>query len=272
MRSRKRHVVGVFGGLGNQLFQYSWAKHLTRESGLVSKLDTSALRSGPRQLELGGLGLQVGPSQLKGMRYVPFVGGRFDRFGHAARRIIGPTTIMREGQPAVLLGGLNEPSWWYGYWQSREVVLGVLAGVRAEVREPIPVGNTIGVHVRRSDFVALGLELTAEYYCSAVRRLHQAHPSVSSVVVFSDDPSWCAENLHFDLRTTIAQGGSASDDLLALAGHEYLVLSRGTFGWWAAHLQDRAAQSVVYPVPYVPGSPEAARLLIDPDWIALSVE
>lgn len=265
MHSRERHVVAIFGGLGNQLFQYCWAQHLTESSGYRSVLDTSGLRSGPRTLGLQHLGLDVTRRELRPMRYVPFVGGRVDVVARAVRQVLGPTNIVRERAPGAVYNVMR-PSWWYGYWQSRDTVLSVLEGLRAVVAVPVMQSNSIGVHVRRGDYVPLELHLNAAYFEHAVREMATAHPGVAGVVVYSDDPMWCRKNLHFDLPTTIAHAAHPADDLIALAASEYLVLSRGTFGWWASHLVERVPATVIVPDPYLPGSPNQQRRLADPSW------
>ena len=119
MHSRERHVVAIFGGLGNQLFQYCWAQYLFEQSARPAMLDTSGLRSGPRTLGLRHLGLDLDRLDLRLMRYVPFVGGRIDMAARAARVVLGPTNIVRE-QPLDAVYDVRRPSWWYGSTGSRD--------------------------------------------------------------------------------------------------------------------------------------------------------
>jgi len=268
-RRRNRHVVAVFGGLGNQLFQYCWATKIASDSGLPTYFDTSGLRSGTRRLELQNLGINIRDCELRLMRFMPFVGGRAQWAAYAVRKLLGPRRVVTEASGHAL-GDLHTPSWWYGYWQSRATVLDVLESVRRIVPTPVLAPSTVGMHVRRGDFVGLRLAASEEYYRRALSRLRAAYPTIKHVFIYSDDPGWCQQNLVFGIPTTIVVGRRPSEDLIALSGHEFMVLSRGTFGWWAAHLVEHNPDKIVVPMPYLPGSPDKESQLLDHAWQAIA--
>ena len=260
---RSSHVVGIFGGLGNQLFQYCWALRLMQDRPV--RFDLAGLRRSPRSLELERFGFDVGSSSLEFTHWIPFPEGRFDSPARFIRRVLGPSSFV--------VGGANcddcdvsRASWWYGYWQQRDNALSFLGDIRTDLPPLVVEPGTIGVHVRRGDFVGLGLNLSAGYYSSAVAELTRSEPGIKRVVVYSDDPAWCQREFRFDLETLFAPPGDPVADLLALACHEFLVLSRGTFGWWASYLRERDAQTVVAPEIYLPGDLSNEQSLVDPAW------
>jgi transposase len=161
---------------------------------------------------------------------------------------------------------LASASWWYGYWQDRSIALESIAEIRASLPAAKSSLRTIGIHVRRGDFVNLGLSLPSGYYTRALADVTAEYPGISKVYVYSDDLTWCRSELRPDVETVYATSGSPAADMLSLSTHEYLILSRGTFGWWSSYLRERAAETVVVPDDYLPGDPVKQELLVDPGW------
>lgn len=258
------HVVALHAGLGNQLFQYSWALHLMKH--LPVRFDLSAFRRGPRALELEDLGLSIRERAIRFTVVLPFPGGRLGRYSTRPRTLIGPPRLIRE-DPTIDHYDMSVASWWYGHWEDRDMALEVVGDLRGVVGPVEMLPGSIGVHVRRGDFVELGLDLDSGYYSNAVRMLQPRYPGANRAVVYSDDPAWCRRELHLPTEVTHAPMGSAAGDMLSLARHEFLVLSRGTFGWWASHLRDRNPEMVVAPHGYRPAHWTGEAKLIDPRWL-----
>ncbi|KGJ81793.1 hypothetical protein GY21_01610 [Cryobacterium roopkundense] len=267
------NVVGLIGGLGNQLFQYSFGRWLEMRTGTPTQFDLSAYRGRPDYLGLAEFGFNLG-KPLKSVSKLPFPGGRFPRAARGVRQIIGPARVRFErelhGLPSALQ--MTKRSWYYGYWQHPHMVREVLGSLQADF-EARTVGDNlpttrIAVHVRRGDMVVHSAILGPDYYARAVRELREAHrlPASEPVTIFSDDPQWCRDNLELP-TAQYPEPLTAAGDLAALAQHEFLVLSGSTFSWWAASLTHRAPDSVVAPDPFVPRQ----KLPLDMEgWLAVS--
>jgi hypothetical protein len=267
MRSSKlssNHVVALHAGLGNQLFQYSWALHLMKY--LPVRFDLSAFRRGQRALELEDLGLSIRDRAIRFTMVLPSPGGRLSRVSTGPRTPVGPPRLTRE-DPALDHYDMSLASWWYGYWEDRDMALEVIGDIRGAIRPVEMSPGSIGVHVRRGDFVERGLDLEAGYYSNAVQMLQQRYRGANRAVVYSDDPAWCRRELQLPIEVAHAPMGSAAGDMLSLASHEFLVLSRGTFGWWASHLSDRNPETVVAPHNYRPGDSAGEAKVVDPRWL-----
>ncbi|CAL1534426.1 unnamed protein product [Lymnaea stagnalis] len=134
---------------------------------------------------------------------------------------------------------------------------------------------SVGVHVRRGDFLAerhqdAGFGVPqASYYVKAFATLRELLPNGSLVfVVASDDLGWCESNLNASDVVILSQG-SPGLHLAILAGCDHSVISGGTYGWWAAWL---ANGTTVYYADYpTPGS-QLSRGFVNsdvylPSWI-----
>lgn len=255
------NVVGLLGGLGNQLFQYAFAVWLERQTGNPSRFDLSAYRTQPKYFALREFGLDPTPRE-DWLRFVPFPGGRTPRIATAVRRAAGPRKVHLESETHRLPNGseLRHRAWYYGYWQFPSMVHEVMPELRTRLarstyeRQPQP-RNRIALHVRRGDMVGKSAELGPNYYHTALARLRTTHavdPS-DGVTVFSDDPDWCRRELAIRSAYYVERK-TAAQDLHALGSHEFLVLSGSTFSWWASLLADRDPSTVCAPAPFVPGT------------------
>ncbi|MDA9620645.1 alpha-1,2-fucosyltransferase [bacterium] len=109
----------------------------------------------------------------------------------------------------------------------------------------------IGIHVRRGDLRHLphkNLKLaTAKYYENAMAHFRSKQGAGAGNLVFivtTDNPKWAGEQECFqardvDIVTKDCGGracGDAEVDLAILCSCDHMVISTGTFGWWAAYL------------------------------------
>lgn len=106
-------------------------------------------------------------------------------------------------------------------------------------------GIRVGIHVRRTDQLTPshgGKDPGARYFAAALRRL----PIQGPVVVCTDDAAWVKAQPVFAGMLIRDGTDDAGEDMAILAACEHLVLSIGTFGWWAAFLKEERSGMVVY--------------------------
>ena len=116
-------------------------------------------------------------------------------------------------------------------------------------------GATLGVHVRRGDYVSLPTNNTTNrpqeflYYKNAIKLVTSIH-DIRLIVVVSDDPEWC--RTHFtDPRCVVVNAGNRSiEDFSLLQSCDHHVISNSSFSWWAAWLQDSLNHFVVAPAKW----------------------
>jgi galactoside 2-L-fucosyltransferase 1/2 len=105
----------------------------------------------------------------------------------------------------------------------------------------------VGIHVRRGDMIQpyyqdYGYNVPpAEYFVKAMRMFIQRFQRVQFIVC-SDDVDWCRANIpparsfgeNVDLAISV--GHSQFEDLAILSRCNHVIMSVGSFGWWAAWL------------------------------------
>lgn len=232
----KRSVVLLMGRLGNQLFQYSFARWLETQGHQV-RFDVSSVR---REGVADPLQAAVTASCIRTSRFWPTPLGRFGEVASLMRRGLGPGDVVLDTSTtgARSTGSPLRGAWWAGYWQQERFArvardeLGRMCAVPDEPRAEI------AVHVRRGDFVDLTISQDSQWYARAVREASRRMPG-APVRVVSDDPQWCQQELNLpDVQYT--KDASVMDDFRTLAQSRLVVASASTFSWWACYLGQRS--------------------------------
>ncbi|WP_028587948.1 alpha-1,2-fucosyltransferase [Desulfocurvus vexinensis] len=256
-------AVRLMGGLGNQMFQYAAGRALAARTGGELVFDLSALRADPRR------GYALGPYPVRGREAAP---GELERFpprpparGRAwalaarlraalAPRGAGP---VRFDEPhfhyAPAFAALAGDVYLDGYWQSARYFAPVAEAVRAELTLPalspaaaelaarIAAGPSVGLHVRRGDYVSdpriarTHGALPPDYHRRALA-LAAEGLGRPEVFVFTDDPGWVATGLDLGAPFTLVRGLSAHEDLHLLSLCRGRAIANSSFSWWAAWL------------------------------------
>eukprot|EP00939_MAST-03C_sp_MAST-3C-sp1_P002910 g2910.t1 len=115
---------------------------------------------------------------------------------------------------------------------------------------PYESRTTVGIHVRHGDLVKYGyIQFPPNEYFINVLSHFRTKYSNAQFVVASDDPTWCSKQSFFvadDVRV-VTEKHKPAIDMAILAGCNHMVMTVGTFGWWAAYLgADAKGGEVVY--------------------------
>lgn len=250
-------IVKVMGGLGNQMFAYSFAlalRHLGREVAL----DTSwhgrhRVHNGWELGRLFRLDIpECGPADLRGLADLDE-----DLLSRIRRKLLGPLPghVVERGcgyDPAFL--GIEGDAYFDGYWQSPRYHEGIEEEISRAFAFPGPLepeadrllgqarGRTIiGVHVRRGDYLdseAFGGVCDEVYYRTAITLLAEG-VSDPLVAFFSDDLDWCRDRLDQGFDTAYVdwnRNGDSWRDMRLMVRCDRLAISNSSFSWWAARL------------------------------------
>lgn len=273
MPAKKRKVINLilFGGLGNQLFQYFAGQYLADRADAIIKVDSTfsqAGRSGHSdwvdQITLPGYISPAAPrfslryiQSLLKRRFRDFLGG-FISTQEMKLRILHQYHSSAPGYDPNL-EKLKPPVTIVGYFQTWRYFEALKEkGLVSEVamKNPSPwfldtnsqmnsQGNILGVHVRRGDYVGndgIGT-LSVSYYEAAAEKLRLLGVNWDVIWIFSDDVT-SVENEFKDFlngkeRLNFVKppaGSHAFESLLLLSQSSSLLIANSTFSWWAATL------------------------------------
>jgi hypothetical protein len=291
-------VVKLFGGLGNQMFQYAAARRLALMNETEVALDLRWFSTQQmRDLALDRLSVRAAPAT--DAQLIPGLpaewtgsGRRISLRWRVAARQQGQRLIAesRPGvfQPAVLRA--PDHTTLVGYWQSERYFSDVaemlrdeltpkygLSGLAAQLRDEIHEAGGVSLHVRRGDFVrnpeaarAHGV-CSAEYYRSAMALLDSELGS-PTYYGFSDDPDWTLANLRhprLHMVTTRDRVANSHEDLALMASCRAHIVANSSFSWWGAWLGDGPDKRVVAPRRWFEDPRLSSQDIVPASWCRL---
>jgi len=282
-------IVGLSGGLGNQMFQYAAGRALSLRLQVPLRLDLSwyanrkdrkyALADFAIHAEIAACPLPV-PPLLQGLE---------SRVSRRWSRNRSGVPIFREPHfhfsPA--FSELVRPVYLEGYWQSeryfdsyRDVIAadftlpGELPQRCLPVQEEIRAKDAICLHVRRGDYVSNPITASVHELCS-LEYYQQGASLVAGGLsnvhgfVFSDDPVWAREHFRVPFPTTVVEVNGPDEaqwDLHLMASCKRFVIANSSLSWWAAWLGSSPDKRVVAPVKWFKTDGRSTIDLIPADW------
>lgn len=260
-------ITTIHGGFGNQLFMYACGYALSRKKGAKLMLDISYLRTQTlRNYELGGL--RVKCDRIFDTKSLHFYALKVmaRKLTHALFRLTH--TYCKERTTYVfdhsLMAAAKKDTFLYGYWQTekyfndyREEILPMLepnyvlsedcANLIQRMRED---AQSVAVHVRRGDYVGLGICLEKDYYEQAVAHMLKQMPD-ARFFVFSDDRHYAQElfkglGVDFEMVSYHAVNPTL-DDFFVMKACRHDIIANSSYSWWAAWANDTPQKVVVCP-------------------------
>ena len=273
MRAKKKKAINLilFGGLGNQFFQYFAGQYLAYKADAVLKVDSTFSQFGRSghsdwvgEVTLPGYISPLAPTfsfrylgALLKRRFRDFL-GRVIRTKEMKLRILhqyhssgpGYDPQLEQLKPPVTIVGYFQTWRYFQALREKDLVpeIGMknpspwLLDMTVQMRSQ---GNVLGIHVRRGDYVGnAGIgTLSLSYYEAAARELESRGAKWDSVWIFSDDTTFVEhefkgflggrENLVF-VKPPL--GSHAFESLILLSRSSFILIANSTFSWWAATL------------------------------------
>jgi hypothetical protein len=147
-------------------------------------------------------------------------------------------------------------------------------GLPARIKQllsKIQCANSVAVHVRRNDYVALGTTCGLPYYRRAAAYLHERFKNLK-FFVFSDDPAWVRDNFRFLSNCFIIDTSNTkkSDyyDLLLMTKAKHNIIANSSFSWWAAWLNQNPWKIVCVPDRWLPPFLTTDEIC-PPEWVRI---
>lgn len=267
------------GGLGNQMFQYATAKHLSIINGTELKIDTSNFRkltlNSEHTFQLADFNISAQQASRKEIWKIVkpakplarIVGNVFGRSPLKAKT----DAIFKEPdgsdfKPGVLK--IKADRYLVGYFNSykyfdpiRNILIDEYTPKQEislqgrEMLKLIESINSVSVHIRRGDYVndpdvykCIEGIITDRFYHNAVDYIASKVDS-PHFFIFSNDMKWVKENFKIPYQITFVDFNLAQrgfEDLWLMSRCKHNITAGGsTFSWWAAYLNSNENKIVV---------------------------
>ncbi|WP_020606886.1 alpha-1,2-fucosyltransferase [Spirosoma spitsbergense] len=288
-------ISRITSGLGNQLFQYAVARHLSLKNKTSLYVDLSYYLyqyhdDTSRNFKLGNFSVPYHTLQQSPVEYVskatkllpnrslrPFFLFQKERQFHFDEQ------ILQSRAGCVILEG---------FWQSEAYFRDNADTIRRDLQlsgTPSPEFNqyreliretpmSVSIHVRRSDYVnhpefsqTFGF-VGIDYYKRAIElaRKELANPRF---FVFSDDKEWSKTNLPLGEDSVFVQNTGLNGDVadLVLMSHcQHHIIANSSFSWWGAWLNPNAGKLVITPKNWYKNKPAwNTKDLLPPTWLSI---
>lgn len=232
------NVIKIYGGLGNQLFQYALGK-VYESKGIEVRFDLSWFERPQPFLR-------------------PYV---LNKFKVQVKEIFHKSGFRRFQED-----GFNEKILSYnnyhfdGYWQYASYYKNVVPLLKKEfcikeefltkeyfdLKAQIICSNSVALHVRRGDLLVNSRDYAQEldYYKRAIKQMKSLQKKCR-IFVFSDDLEWCKEHFKSDSFVFVSLVDYLDFELMKLC--KYDIIANSTFSWWASFLNENKNKIIIAP-------------------------
>lgn len=267
----KKVIVDVKGGLGNQLFCYSFGYAFAKQYNAELLLDVSMYNINnvkDRKFELDAFNVDY--KRKIDCKYKKNVVFRKLGLNRIIKRFsIGLfTKIIREKKEYKYDAKIKftKNAYFSGFWQCplyfekyRNDLLEMITPVFSLSESAknlileIKKKNSVSIHVRHGDYISLGWDIPMRYYDVALNTLCDKVKEKMSLVIFSDDVSYCKEHFKkYEDRFELIYPEYESDnfvvtDMYIMSKCKYNIMANSSYSWWAAWLNANKDKIVLCP-------------------------
>lgn len=271
-------IVALFGGLGNQMFQYACGKSVAKSLGVELQLDLSYFENKntgvtSRDYELGVFCVNELAASVDHVRtFVPYL-WQCDKWRLALYKLIrlvnGKSYYYEKNKfcfdPSVF--AVSDNTYLYGYFQAEDyfqelrndllkafTLRGQLDVFNQSFIERINSGNSVSLHVRRGDYLGSPFTLLdMDYYRKSIE-LIKGRVENPVFYVFSNDLDWVVENFDFDIELVLVNhnvGEKSYLDLVLMSCCKHNIIANSSFSWWGAWLNQNEDKIVIAPSRWI---------------------
>jgi len=292
--------VQLNGGLGNQMFQYAFGRAMAFKLQTDLLFDTSPLLNNKtvftnRSLELGIFKIKIQEASITDIKRLKTIFYRIVNTLAFKAGFQGIQTskyfIEKNFSYNESIDKIGKDCYLNGYWQSYKYFQNIESIIREEFKFPpilemgnkdtivkIENGNSISLHIRRTDFVNnknhdIHGTCSIKYYQEAAENIANR---VSDPVffIFSDDIEWVRTNLNLNYPCEFVSGNNSDKSyidmqLMSLCKHN--IIANSSFSWWGAWLNANPNKIVIAPLQWFADETMNAQTydLIPSNWIKI---
>lgn len=250
-------VVQICGGIGNQLFQYAYARALQERGNKVylAAVFYTKYRT-PRKYLLDRFRIKIKRSYWTEKLISPLIDNDFPfkiRNSHINEELdlkFIPELLEIYGNRYIIGLFQNER-----YFKSiefelkKEIFPRKKIKINKELSNILKNENTVSVHIRRGDYKQLNNVLSKTYYTNAIDLINKEIDD-AYLCVFSDDLDWVKRHMNFGNKIFwVNEDRKLMDyeELMIMSRCKHNIIANSTFSWWGAWLNSNPDKIVIGP-------------------------
>jgi len=275
-------IIRVFGGLGNQLFQYAFGQFMAK------KLDRNVLydfsyftKDRLREPSILSYNFEIEKVPYKQVKkYLPF---KSFRLNSIYNKIFNSKTFCEKEAPLDLSQSVL---YFHNYWQDKAYSNSVLQLTKEHffitnnsekliaLAEKISNTSSVSIHIRRGDYLLkenqkIFTQLPPRFFINATALLEKHTKGKLNYFVFSDDLAWAKSHLSTLKNCQFIADNEDYEDLFLMSICKHNIISNSTFSWWAATLNKNSDRIIIAPSDWFNGDLLKTEQLLFKEWIRL---
>ncbi len=278
MKTRTKHIVHIYGGLGNQMFQYAFFEHLKNKK-LDTYINTDCFKNNKEKEKhvqnflLTETFLNINTTPVSDLISRVFYSNRYWwKFFRILRKITFQRSKTLNAFNIINKSNINKEMkqskfHYRDYWDEMSYIEEIediikdafvfntinLEEKNKECLKNIKNTNAVSIHVRRGDYLILsehfGGICTEQYYNKAISLIKKkvANPYF---YIFSNDIDWCKTFfINLKDKTFIDWNTEKNSylDMFLMSNCNHNIIANSTFSWWGAFLNPHQNKLVVLP-------------------------
>ena len=276
-------ILRSIGGLGNQMFEYAFARNMQLMGNDELYIDIGAYDTYKiRNYDLDKLNVKYTRYQSKGLKFkfIRLLQIAYHCIHKISKSVFGNFYLGRRVYEILCSFGLvfnfdfcfyetknvkHKNKYVYGYFQSERYFLDNKEQICSElkVKGPIPEkhqalyeeiknNNSVGVSIRVGEDYSkdsLIYVCTPEYFYSSMRKISERIEN-PVFYIFSDLPDVVKKTFEFPFPVVYVENVNAIESLRLLYTCKHFVISNSSFSWWGSYLSDNKDKLVYAPAHF----------------------
>lgn len=290
----KKVIVELTVGLGNQLFQYALARHLSIINDADLYFDLSRSKMDAASYDMRNNVFDLGKFKIEGKVWDGHNLDHDKKTFRVQKLLFGEKFKVIKEEHFVyddsVFEKTNKSIYLLGFWQSEKYFKpiskrlkdelqfkdGALEGVNEKVQDEILSTNAVAIHVRRADYVddeanskIYSNIFNEGYYLKAIKKIEKLIEN-PTYFVFSDDIKWCKEyfKLHTNASVQYVENQSEFADFHLMSKCNHNIIANSTFSWWSAWLNNSPSKVVISPKKWFLNEWDDSNIPVD-NWVKI---
>lgn len=309
MDRKKKSIRLLFagGGLGNQMFQYAYARYVQQKFDGILQLNMAGFRKDKREYSLENFSI---PKEVtvysRRLQQIDILFFKMKRkliyFVYRKQGKYPPALYQSCTKSGIFsaIGGYkyypcanechSKKIYVYGLFQSADYFEPIKNTIRKEFQVRTPVMeknkkifleissvNSVCVHIRRGDYLESPwkekLNLCTEHYYKKAMALMEKKREHPVFYIFSNTPEdmdWIRKNYQFEKPVIyVNQENPDFEELRLMYSCRHFILSNSSFSWWAQFLGRAEDKLVIAPDEWIHG--EEHEDIFMKEWLRIKV-
>jgi len=299
-------IVSIFGGLGNQMFQYALGRHLSHKLNTEFKMDYSynLVRTDFNPDDILSIfdifnlkGVKATIEEINKFKSLNqnlsfkkvwyHVKNRYPNLLQTKYRTVNESYF--HFNPEIL--DLPNNCYLSGYWQSEKYftddevliredfkILEPTDEKNLDIAEKIKNSESVSIHLRGRDYITRNDTNRQHFTCDNSYYERSIHLIIDKVLnphffIFSDDPKWAKSFLKINYPFTFVEGNSwnktSYEDLRLMSLCKHNIIANSSFSWWASWLNQNPDKIIIAPGKWFNDPLKNTDDLIPENWIRI---